>query len=464
MPIECSRRILSSDSTVGLDCRKLWLEIVIRKTLFLSAFALLLSGCQPATTPPLPAVVEGDSMGPHLPGNHHLVSCVECGNGFPIENLPVGDQAICPNCGFSQVAISADTAVPASGVLIHPLNRAPKRWDVVGLKLEDDHEFAVKRIVGLPGEVIEIRGGDLFNQRGVIRKSWDIQKQMRIPIFDTGKSVPDSPFQISQRFRFKPDGGWGCSDQPVFIQESSKGIQWLDYLHWRNCKRQGKREDEFPISDHYGFNQRTTRSLHSVDDLHVRMEVWFDQDLTFAFRRNQDAGKSVEHIFTLQYNTASGFDTKDSIGIDYRGSVSRKPLQLLKVIPSETDGTIIDFSSFDETLVMKVDGQTVFKMREIADELADPSRPSVFDKSCQQPFRVGCQQGELSFKRFAIWRDIYYLSAPAGVAQVSKTMTAGDGYLLLGDNSPKSLDSRVWAIPTVPVERILGKVGPAETE
>jgi len=427
---------------------------------------LLVTGCNRfnAVQPPLAAVVEGDSMAPHLPGNHHRVSCNQCGNSFLVEQLADGDHATCPNCGFAQVAISADTAVSASRVVVQPLSRSPRRWDVVGFQLEADHEFAVKRIVGLPGEVIEIKDGDLFNQRGVIRKSWDIQTQMRIPVFDSGQSVPNSPFDVSQRFRFKPNNGWGFSGQPIFVQDSNKGIQWLDYVHWRNCKRNGKRDDEFQISDNYGFNQSATRSLHSVDDLHVRMEVWFDQDLTFAFRRNRDAGKPVEHVFTLQYNTASGFDAKDSIGIDYRGSVSRKPLQMLKVLPSKTDGTIIDFSSFDETLVMKVDGQTVFKMREIADELADPARPSVFDKSCQQPFRVGCQQGELLFKRMAIWRDIYYLAAPEGAARFAKTMAAGKGYVLLGDNSPKSLDSRVWSTASVPKERILGKVIPAKPE
>jgi len=113
------------------------------------------------------------SMAPQLMGLHTLVTCPDCGYTFPRGLDPSPPQeatrniAICPNCGL---AINrAALPFPHLGgdrVLVFKLPRAMRdvqRWDVVVFKdVQENRENFIKRLVGLPGEVVRIVHGDVF--------------------------------------------------------------------------------------------------------------------------------------------------------------------------------------------------------------------------------------------------------------------------------------------------------------
>ncbi|MEX2026811.1 MAG: S26 family signal peptidase, partial [Pirellulaceae bacterium] len=111
--------------------------------------------------------IDGPSMAPALCGTHLAVTCSDCGIHFRAdgERLPESGRLVCPNCGFRELLAADYAARPGDTVLVDRwplLTQAPQRGEVVAY--DDSHAggAAVKRIAGLPGETISIKGGDLY--------------------------------------------------------------------------------------------------------------------------------------------------------------------------------------------------------------------------------------------------------------------------------------------------------------
>ncbi len=123
-------------------------------------------------------VIPTGSMAPTLYGQHVLETCSTCGYQYtrgtdssgPPRAIAITLQ--CPNCASTvDQATPKEVAKPHSGdrILVHkwPLSvggpLAPKRWEVTVFK--DPHNGTInfiKRLAGLPGEVLEIIQGDLY--------------------------------------------------------------------------------------------------------------------------------------------------------------------------------------------------------------------------------------------------------------------------------------------------------------
>jgi signal peptidase I len=410
-------------------------------------------GCNNGSLPPIPAIVEGDSMAPTVCGAHLRVACEECLNEFKTEFVADVTQTVtCPNCGFGELKTGDATTVEPQSVKLQPYAGFPRRWDVVGFRLpnETGKDTGIKRIVGLPGDSIQIRQGDLYLRDKVLRKSWSLQKQVRIPVFDS-KFNAVTPFDNRSRFRGRgPESGWSTRDDSVrFAKASVEDVDWFDFLNWRSCKHNGARNDEFPIEDIYGFNQQTVRELNSVDDIFVELETEFENDSTFVFAFQR--GKA-EFVFEIT-KTETQFEFK------WRGSTQRKPLVFKPVVLFEYPEGLIEFSSFDRTLSLRINGATVFELRE--DEATEQvAELSVFEPKILVPFRLGGESGMFRVNRIRIWRDLYYLPAPAGfAAKENLKLDAGPNeYIVLGDNCPKSLDSRTWEKAGIALSDIIGKL------
>lgn len=424
-------------------------------TTFVLALAMLsacfVGGCNvPTAGPPIPAVIEGDSMAPTIPGAHLAVACIDCGFEFTTELVDGNDTLLtCSNCGHPEILAADAKRVAPTVAQILPIMKFPRRWEVVGLKLPQQEDAVVKRIVGLPNETVRIGGGDLFTESTILRKPWRVQKELRVPVFDS-KFSAIVPYENQRRFRTAANSGWWISKNARFDaaqRTTPNETSWLDYVHWRNCRHAGKRDAEFVIDDHYGFNQTTARDLNPTDDLMLQLDLDFvepDSKFVFAFRRGaQEYVFEVTHIFAS--NTEPG-----SLQLKYDGDSQRKPLQMRSKLEADSPKVTFEFSSFDRALQMRLNGTPVFELRE--DETADPvaSESSQFDAECLQPFRIGGKQGSFRIDRLRIWRDIFYLP------ENRKLTAEPESYILLGDNVPRSLDSRDWKIPGVQRQQLLG--------
>ena len=125
-------------------------------------------------------VVVSASMADTLVGPHYEVTCADCGYAFQCDaDPPLLVRAVCPNCGYAnerlgEIAAGDQLWVDRAAFYWH----APERWDVVVFHSPDAAgEPTVKRIVGLPGETIEVRDGEVFADGRIVRKPLDVARR-----------------------------------------------------------------------------------------------------------------------------------------------------------------------------------------------------------------------------------------------------------------------------------------------
>jgi signal peptidase I len=114
------------------------------------------------------SIVSG-SMHPTLAGPHRDYDCPACGRRvvLPADVPPLaGRPAYCPHCKSPGPIESELPIAPGDALLVDRTafaRRAPRRWEVIAFHLPGEAtKIAVKRVVGLPGETIEVRGTRLF--------------------------------------------------------------------------------------------------------------------------------------------------------------------------------------------------------------------------------------------------------------------------------------------------------------
>src|SRR5262249_59038926 len=101
-------------------------------------------------------------------------------------------------CGREDVPLAGRPAVAGDHVLVNKNVfdwRRPRRWEMAVFRspLDPTRTF-VKRVVGLPGETVQVVDGDVYRFGKLARKSPAEFKAMRIPVCD---------------YDFRPSaGGW----------------------------------------------------------------------------------------------------------------------------------------------------------------------------------------------------------------------------------------------------------------
>ena len=128
------------------------------------------------------------------------------------------------------------------------LYQAPKRWDIVVFRNPaKPTEAYVKRAVGLPGERLQVIGGDVTIDGQVARKSYPQQLSTRILVHDHSyRPTSDEGFQSHWKAIELPDEAndrlrtrnWRESGNSFIyragdIRQSDKSTMvWLEYRHW----------------------------------------------------------------------------------------------------------------------------------------------------------------------------------------------------------------------------------------
>ncbi|MCC9658491.1 signal peptidase I [Rhodopirellula halodulae] len=265
-------------------------------------------------------VIPTGSMAPALMGAHKDIFCDQCGQQFPIgaslenrtpalENAVVG--GICPNCRHvnsldlandpNQQTFSGDRILVSK--FAYTL-KEPQRWDVIVFKVPvNPKQNYIKRLVGLPGETVSIRHGDIYarpnseaakaDQPGDIDGSdfdrieniGQIQRKppekllaMSHLVYDSNhqaKALLDAnypsrlqPWQPGQSTA--PENSWKVTASPdgltATVQAEGDQTQWLRYYHrfptesqWRDAIAGGSLADIDPqsgrlITDFYAYD------------------------------------------------------------------------------------------------------------------------------------------------------------------------------------------------------------------
>jgi type IV secretory pathway protease TraF len=389
--------------------------------------------------------IEGPSMATQLCGTHFQVTCADCKFTFACdaEHQPADKLAACPNCGYTKNALEQAQLHVADRVVIDGwtlLWSAPKRGDVMAIKLPDSGDLAVKRIAALPGERLAIHDGDLLVDGQILRKTPVELQAVQLLVHDHAYR-PQPTAELPARWRPLAEATmWEATPRGFRAAPANTGdaIDWLQYEHWKCTADARSRGVTSPVTDNDSYNQgETRRPLNAVTDIFLSCRVsTAGQGELFLAATAGD--QRFEAIIDPESNLTLRQGDRTLARQRLRTNFSRR-------------FTKLEFGLCDQQIFLVIDGRThICHPYEFArDPRAEPLHP----------LAIGTRGLPIEINDLRVWRDIYYLdslglnrlwelSAPLGSSE----------YALLGDNQPVSIDSRQWQPTGIPRSAILGHV------
>jgi signal peptidase I len=370
-----------------------------------------------------PVTVSGSSMAPTLRGAHIAVQCERCGHEFDIGADFQAAEAECLRCGYAQNSIEGFPIERGDSLVVDRTAfelRAPRRWEVVVLRSPEDGQLAVKRIVGLPGETVQLRGGDVWVDGEVATKSLNEMRALRQLIHEEADNA--------KRWRASDEVAcrWHSGAWHIAAQDGAE--RGLVYVHPEGAA----------ITNDTAYNAKLTRRLFPVRDFalsaiirspgdwHIALE--FDiggESLSLSI---EDSGDALMEVFA--------FDRRVQILLDGR---LHEEIELEQAaIESRSDNPS---PSPSPPVILSCDRGGGFR-----------SKPTA------RPFFLGVQQSYVELSDLRIYHDIYYASEAEQVGSPRPMQSVKVGpqeIYVLGDNEPVSIDSRRWG--PVPLRLLVGK-------
>ena len=407
-------------------------------------------------------IVPTGSMAPTLLGMHREVTCTGCGFRFPVGMDEQGHSGrpICPNCGNADLdgAPTADRNGDRLLVQKHLFDwRDPRRWEVAVFQNPAEPTQAyVKRVVGLPGESIQIVGGDVFVDGRIARKTLEEQRAVRVLVYDQRFPAADADRYPRWSFRHADGGelrpsGWKVVGTSLVHERTADapGPDWLEYRHW-----DADRGGYGPIRDFTPYNGGDGRGENRVSDLMIEAAVTprGAQGLRLSFHAGPE--RFVVAIPMAPYGSPTV--TRGGRPIPLTGRRVDLDDSARNTAPRPRK---LEASWVDHRLTVAVDGLLQFEPIDVGDPAPGPGPGPL-----EPPIALGVAgSGWVEVADLRIYRDVYYTGSLAGAPRhpfgVDEPYRLGPGeYFVLGDNSPVSNDSRFWAnSPVVRAELLLGK-------
>ncbi len=394
----------------------------------------------------VPLRIVGGSMADTLYGAHRRVTCTTCGYRWRCDatrRLP--DRIACPICGSACRNVRDLPLVGGDRVLVEKLvyrMRSPRRWELVAFRRGGPAgTLAVKRVVGLPGEQVEIRGGDVYIDGRVARKTLAQQKAMALPLFPVGP-VNRSEAALAGRWGSEnARSGWTVTGGTFAYRRpaGTNRIEWLWYEHRQpptGEKALGHKPQArpTPVTNtrpyNAGWPQRAEHCF-TVCDLMLSLRVdELSESGTLALAIGD--GKQQFCVFlTAADPSFEVFSTGPAPELAPRRQLGRG------VLPRRLSGALVDVSLFDRQLLLAIDGRPLF-----AWELPSPAPTG---HRCTRVLGIGADLGHAVLGQVAVFRDVYYFYYHSAHCTAGKPIRLrASQYYVLGDNPLLSDDSRSW--------------------
>ena len=413
-------------------------------------------------------VIPTGSMAPTLYGAHAEFVCADCGCPFAVgaEGFPTGDRRpppVCPNCFLPQ-------AVPPRGVPAYSGDRVlvlkflydfeePERWDVIVFRNPNEpSQNYIKRLVALPGETVELVGGNVTIDSRVVRKTDKAQNALWMIVHDTRWR----PVRSDWTPRWVPDRGWTAEGAGFRLDGAGDRETWLAYRHRDPAGRPSN------ILDFYAYN-----SAGNV----VQFGANACTDLSVSGEATLGGAGAVLVVELSAY--------KDRFRFELSAKGSRRPTRVYcndRVVGEAADGALdvgragsFRVANVDHKLMLLVGGRRVLASfagdtTAEGDPVYDPT-PLSEDERRQMAgqaagARVGALGGPVAFGYLRLDRDVYYTNErirsagePGHAIEGNPLGLLPEEFFVLGDNSPNSSDGRLWTLdrPVVPRRNLVGK-------
>jgi len=422
------------------------------------------------------------SMAPTFLGEHKDLTCPNCGYQFAVARnvliQPGVRRVLCPNCRATipdavlhHTACRHFPAWPQAlffrgdyRILVNKFLydfQPPQRWDVAvfrypfaavrcracgaqeavrwrpGIRCPvcgstnvraETRDF-VKRIVGLPGERLLIRRGDIYVNGHILRKPPAVQEQLWILEHDLALATHDAaaraPLWVALRGRLELAPG-----RLALTPQAGEAIAAF------NVRAR-------PIVNFLGYNG-LSGEYTPVGDLKVETVVQAATAGEVKVEIDSDDQRFTAHLAVGQPGLALAVNNQ---------VVARAEAQLM---PGHAHR--FTFQHVDGTLALFLDGKLVVQY--VPEPQSIP--PEIPEEQRASGVRLAVRDTAAEFRGVQLYRDTYYtiISAPHGLngpgyGMQSEVRIPDDAYFMLGDNSANSHDSRAWGC--VPAANILGK-------
>ncbi len=415
---------------------------------------------------------------------------------------------ICTNCRYQARGLSKSPSFKGDRILVMmfpydlpflPGASPPERWDVVVFRYPEEPEVSyIKRLVGLPGETVRIHHGDVYIKRPgsdvfrLERKPLWHQSATQMTVYDDRhrpRALADQP--AWQRWQSQTPG-WQVADPAVgrYRAEATPGDQWVE-LRYRHLVPDPEQWDAvlhdrpLPrdprsslITDFYSYNTNlTSDGSDLMDQPHGEKETAWMQphwvgDLTLSASL-EVASASGEVRFELIKGGVPHqcvIDLATGTGRFLRGAETLLEHQT----PIKGPGRYqVEFANVDDRMTLIVNGRPVVQTGAEYDRGEEMPIPTAADLS---PAGIAVRNGSVTVSDLVLKRDIYYtqypgqidylsvfgeryprnavelldfLSDPAQFPRLDGVRShdyelGEDRFMMLGDNSPRSKDSRGW--------------------
>ncbi len=265
--------------------------------------------------------------------------------------------------------------------------REPQRFEIVVFEypLRRDILF-VKRLIGLPGEHVEIKEGDIWVDGAIVRKPPLVQESLWQSLFPERDVAPGAkPKDIAEVWTANEDQGWRKAGPAALTVKPRGGRE--TFLRYR------------PRTDVPDMRVGVTTSAAAADARALVRITTRGTDVTLDVPGGEGATLRVAG--------------EEPVAVDARlGETTRLELAV-------ADGIARAY----------VDGR----------EVARAEVPVV--GAGRSGVAVGAAGGGLRLDDLRLDEDVYYSTAPGGTNVFD---VPEDGYVMLGDNSRNSEDSRLW--------------------
>lgn len=328
--------------------------------------------------------------------------------------------------GSMQPTLLGDPATEVfDRVLVDKLSmhfRDPERWEIVVFKHPlERSRIMVKRLVGMPDEDFMIAKGDLWTRSGeeaewtVLRRPASVQEETWLELAQQDEGASWSVVSGGSAWRIDGRDVEASGDGRIRFRETAGPIR-DDYL------------DGYPANLQRKMPGR--RGVAAVGDLRLAGELRADDGMDLFTVQLTEGDRTYE--FRVP-GPASSVD-RPSITIHDPGSEPRetsvtmdRPLRL-----EAGDGVRFAVENLDDLLTLELDGEPVLRA-----EIAPAEDQRAF-------ITVGLRGGSAELEDLRVFRDIYYLPDPDRTVLSWRQRIPADHYLMLGDNTQDSADSRDW--------------------
>ncbi len=428
-------------------------------------------------------IIPTGSMAPTLQGRHFDVQCPKCDywyrTGASKENQD-GPQdraeinhTTCPNCRYTRTLDKADDpnqrSFAGDRILVSKFAYEvgePQRWDVIVFKYPGNaKQNYIKRLIGLPEEMLMIRGGDIYVlplADEASGKDYRIARKPPVKVKTMLQVVHDADYIPRQLMKKEhgwpsrwhdagpPDNlGWRDLDQGSrFVCQggSDQGIAWLRYRHfvptwqvWQyvvDVDERGRSRANKPaeltnpplslITDYYPYNDDTSTFFvprptpHWVGDLALECELTIVDDageivldlveggVHYQCRIDVGTGQA-----TLSFQNGQG----EFISDDGQGETSTAPTAKTRIRgPGRYD---VRFANVDDQLLLWVndrlvnfDGPTTYRSPAEVEPKWSPD-----DSGDAMPVGIGSRGAKVEVAHLRVLRDVYYIATSPAFAE-----------------------------------------------